>query len=123
MTMENQELFESALAQIIEDATTVREFVIDQTPSIITEVLEYNTAAIWIRAVLALGICCLLPKFTNLTKRAYQNDDGVTFIWGSLAGATGVAGPIMFYTELFEALKITLAPRLWLIEYAAELLS
>lgn len=142
--MKNQ--LKEALAAIIESAATAKEFLVEQTPLVIQELLTYYTImyAFWVglgticfMVGAYLVICVVQDKrpsahcnnerlSKNQLHEYYRDGDyrdltgkGVAYIFpGTIAMA---AGMILFFCNISSLFKITIAPKVWLIEYGSRL--
>jgi hypothetical protein len=120
------------LQSLIVTATEAGDFIKEQMPMVIRELLLFNTAkyAFWTALGLAFLIAAAfwvrfgLKKYradmaANATKSYHLSD----WIPGTILPAIGgtFVGGLLFFDSFFDLLQITLAPRVWLIEYAARL--
>lgn len=119
--MELQQKAEQLLGQLIEKATQAGDFVVEQTPLLIQELLTYN---LYLSLVQFIGALILMYVLYRVHKFAYlyfeDKDIGdhpevmlVMLSWFLFA-------PICVWINL-TWLKILVAPRLYLLEYAASL--
>lgn len=108
----------SMLQSLINAATQAGDFIKDQIPLVIQELLAYNTAyyAAWVVICLAWCIFVTIKVWPWAVKEA-DASDGFSFGCYALTMVPIIPAVIC----AFSLLKITLAPRVWLIEYAAGL--
>lgn len=112
-----EQLAEQTLIKLINVATDTGEFIKDQVPLVIKELLVYNT----ITYSIILGICvALLLASIWLGIIFHHESDG--FVWVGVSAFNGILTlPFGIFEGLFPLIKIMTAPRVWLIEYAANL--
>jgi hypothetical protein len=109
---------EGLLVKLINGAVATGEFLADQVPIVIKELIAWKTAsyaATIVISILAAGICGWL-MYKDLT----DWDSVGIFLFSGMAGLISV---IIMVVNVFNLLQITLAPRVWLIEYAASLVN
>lgn len=114
-----QELALDTLKGLIESATQAGDFIKGQIPLVIQELLNFNTAlfAAGLAASIAGAVCTVLA-----VRWALRKDDGDwTFAALMIGMIGGIASVVGICCNIVPLLKITLAPRVWLIEYAAGL--
>jgi len=117
-----KEKLTEALTGLIETITTTTDFVLAQAPDVIQQLVAYSTMkySIW------LGLFCVawvvyIAGVTRCykTEAAKENGDQEPTVWIGL-----IFGCILGFATagvLMPLLKITIAPKVWLIEYAARL--
>jgi hypothetical protein len=115
------------LKNLIDAATQAGDFIKDQIPLVIQELLAFSTA-LYVCGILAsiaglVGVC-LWARFCIRQYKAdtdHYSKDGwfPAGIFPSLIVA--IPSLVMLAICVVSLLKITLAPRVWLIEYAAGL--
>lgn len=130
---------DKVLAVILQKALTAAEktgqFVVEQAPDVVRQLLVYNTAINVFWTALGLILLTQLPSAIRSTVRyarimddydftaQARGDACVKFGFGltrSLCGA--ILGTILFCDNFNETIKLIFAPKVWLIEYAAALL-
>ena len=122
-----KEQAEAALQTIIQDAVSIREFAIEQAPDIIRELVWYNTFMAWASVVLCSAVftVCLvailaglqeMPKYCTKPREDFAD---VSVVFATCIGGVSFIGLVC---TLPDAIKITFATKLWLVEYAAELI-
>jgi hypothetical protein len=104
-------------------------FLQGQLPDVVKQLLQYHlyynlTVMFLIVVGIAIGSFAELWLIRQYKKgRSYYSDwEAPTFIFGILLAIGAVFGIITFVATLLETLEITLAPKVWLIEYAATLI-
>lgn len=122
-----KERAEQMLIDIIDKATQAGAFALDQIPILIKELLVWNAAFHAVLVATALGIAGVgLAAYRAITriyteKGVYAPPYSVVGMrWFAVVPCVGV-GFILFMCNFLSLLKIILAPRVWLIEYAADL--
>lgn len=121
------EKIENNLDQIIaylhEGVKTAGDFVVEQTPLLVQEILTYNL--IYHGSLMGLGIF-IAVMMISLTLRFWPKidwDDGdhvMSFLIGSIAGWGLSLG--LIFCNIFVVIKIIFAPRLYLLEYISGLI-
>lgn len=116
------------LTKIIESVTSVQNFVLEQAPDVIQQLLAWNFyfGLIWgiLGALTSLTlICVFFKKFLPWADSLDRYDkDFVMFLGSVIFGIFLTISALVGICNLTEALKIYIAPKLWLIEYAAQLI-
>lgn len=119
------------LIDMIEGVQAAGSFLKEEIPIAVKELLTYYTAyyalglvagLLFVGAAVAAWFKWLLPYGRNYGER-YKKFDEPNFVIPTVFGGLGVL--VILCATVAEAfwplLKITLAPRIWLIEYAADL--
>jgi len=122
---------EEALIQIVEDISQTREFVIDQVPLVIQELLAWNfwtrlldfCIGVLIPILLVFAIRYAWRKMHELAEAENQCcDEDEYFPFFLITFFMSIIFGMMSLVHLnLEWLQIIIAPRLWLLEYAADL--
>lgn len=109
------------LQSLIVSATEAGDFIKEQMPLVIKELLAFNTAKYALYCIIALVFLSAYGIYLRkYFKKEYPKDheDGIAIV----GGVFSMIGTCFFFIEgLIPLLQITLAPRVWLIEYAASL--
>lgn len=122
MQPEIQEKLTSILTWVEETAKTAGDFVVEQTPLYIQELLAWN---FWYSLIWAvLGIICLSiglfsvrQLYKNRAEIINSNDDfPSSALWG-FPSFLGIIIGITIFLHNLDWLQITVAPRVWLVEY------
>jgi hypothetical protein len=120
---------EDAAAQIlqgaIDSATKGAEFLKEQIPDLLKQLLAWNLAADFM--VMALAAVVAFVSWKAVTKWVDQELDCgmwafpkvLASIIGGIASGDLTIGAII---SMFDALKIIIAPKVWLLEYASSLI-
>lgn len=124
MSEQTDKVVAEVLTKAMEAAQATGAFVVEQAPDVVQQLLLYYTVREWAETTLwaTLG-GFMLYKGVRLFKKGWAEDDEDQFMPGGILIC--VASPITFagICNFFSALKITLAPKVWLLEYAARLVS
>lgn len=122
-----------ALLGIIESVTTTANFLKGEIPIAVKELLTYYTALYSWYVLLGLVFVVLGYLFFRYMRsesclKHFPDSHWLDFDKGNVRccswfplGVGSFIGVIQFCSSLPALLKITLAPRIWLIEYAANL--
>lgn len=129
------EVLAKALEAALEAAKTTGNFVVEQAPDVVQQLLLFNTVAYTVKTVLfstittvGFVVAAKLFRKSSAQAEAYANShtymapDGFSsFMLGGVSCGVGGAALVATCNQLLSLLKITLAPKVWLIEYAASL--
>jgi hypothetical protein len=114
---------EQALVSLIQSVADAASFLKGEIPIAVRELLTYYTALyvlyVVCAVVLATGIGLAIRKISRLED--WDTDDKV-FACGITCIVPAI-GVVWLSSHVIDLLKITLAPRIWLIEYAASLVN
>jgi len=130
MNEETVNLANDALKSLIESATQTKDFVIDQAPDIINQLLYWKFFENLILGIIPLvlvliSLMIVLICSRDFVKNMYEDDislKSVIFIISTVIGVGGLIGFITGgFSSLMTALQIYIAPKIFLVEYAAEL--
>lgn len=97
------------------------DFVTSEMPEVAKEILAYATAECWL--YVAIGAFLMLAGVVYLWLNKKQGwlknmDDNPLPVFGVILAGIGVlASPIIIFTQLFDIMKIHLAPKIYLLEY------
>jgi hypothetical protein len=120
----NDEL-QKALAEFVRLLTTTAQqgsdFAIAQVPSLLQQLLRWSfySALIWVAVGAAMVVTCwrIWPHVYQHYKRS--NDFEVSPSAATFATVIGaVVGCLLMITNAMDALQITIAPKVWLLEWA-----
>jgi hypothetical protein len=111
---------ELAMVEIIDSLLKAKDFAVDQAPDVIRQLMIWNAiewvgyGVLWITI---LGLCVWL-LIDCIRKKEPHNDYEI----GAFLSAVGCfIMTLSVFICVFGVLKIWLAPKVWLIEYAANL--
>ena len=119
----------NAMAGLIESFVAVKDFTIEQAPDVIDQLLAWNYT---VSLMACVAVACCVPVSIFIAAKAAKEwelvegpyNDGKAFVWSFIAGVFGVATLVAtpcVISENLDWLQITIAPKLYLIEYAASL--
>lgn len=122
-----KEALENATVALINKTVTgidtAVNFLSTEIPEVIKQLLMWNFTLHFVWAV--CGFILLLAVITHwiIANKSYKltknSDDFFAPFMVSIF--VGIPGIIMFMTNMLQSIKIWIAPKVWLIEYAAEL--
>jgi hypothetical protein len=121
----NKELIDKTLSELINGFIATKDFVLEQAPDVINQLLLFSLgqSIVWgifqLSVVIAAAIC--LKRALNW--KPDSTDDRLTkdLMIPVLFLTSGIFAISFLFTSV-EILKISLAPKLFLLEYAANLL-
>jgi len=131
--MELKTAAEQALVSLIQSATDAMAFLKGEIPIAVKELLTYYTVINAVYAVIGLifivmGFRALkhiqaLCSYDNSRTSVAQDDafHAGHIPWLFFQIPAFIAGVPIFFCHIEPLLKVTLAPRIWLMEYAASL--
>lgn len=110
-----------ALEGLLDTFQAGKDFVLEQAPEVIQQLLAWHFAFSLISAIMCFIVVLVVLYFT-FVKNAWMMD------YNDSVGAGVVPMGVLFFifvpctiVNAFEALKIYIAPKVWLLEYAADL--
>lgn len=117
----NEELLNRALEAIFETVASGQEFVLEHAPDVIHQLLLYTTVT---SGLLALAGVTIPTIWGFLLRKAFEDgwDEGTKIFLLILGSVFSVVSLLAGVINLFTFLKVTLAPKLFLLEYAADLI-
>lgn len=92
------------------------DIAMQQAPDIVNQLLMWKFAenATWFLFAILLIVLCI-----KSTKKYWDESDGAIIL---ATGSLTIMGSVVFVLSLLEMIKIMIAPKIYLIEYAANLL-
>lgn len=113
------------LIGIINAATQAADFIKGEIPKVIQEMITYYS--VYYGLLTAVGVA-LLIIWIVMTLKVYRynvktnwGEEGIVVFMGFWGALGSIPGAVLFLSNVGDFLKVTLAPRLWLLEYAANL--
>lgn len=106
---------EQALIKLINAATEAGEFIADQVPLVVQELIVYSTVKY---SVLLLLVLAAYTTAVYVGAKFHDDSDGIVWV---PVGAVIVIGSPAVWVALDNLLMLVFAPRVWLLEYAAKL--
>lgn len=112
------------LRNLIDAATQAGDFIKDQIPLVVQELLTFHTVKYAFMIAVGTAIIAGGAFWIRFCLKKHEASKDPFSDWNFATIPGFIAAPIglaIFVTYVIGLLKITLAPRVWLIEYAAEL--
>jgi hypothetical protein len=116
---------EEAMVGVLDTFIKAKDFAIEQAPDVIQQLLVWKTCYHVVYLVLGAAMLLSLIKMIPVCNKAWKDPKNTSDFVG--VGSTlyvaciGFIGFLVFFYHLEKLLQITLAPKIWLIEYAASL--
>lgn len=117
---------ENQLIELLQSVNDIKDFTIEQAPDVVQQLLTYSLVSSLLYVVVNSIIIVL--AYMSATKWSDQAPDlygdwsmskVLSYSLGSVAGAIALAG---MFVNVVKICKITLAPKLFVLEYASKLL-
>ena len=126
--MEYEEVLGKFLQSTLDTAEKVGEFAVAQLPELVQQALNWYFASGLIQFVagIALAIFAIVGdvKFFKWAAKYDEGGDMVFGVWGVLGMIPRIpAWVVVFNLVNFQWLKIWIAPKLWLVEFATKLVT
>ena len=123
------EVLAATITKGLETAEKTGQFLKEQLPDVVQQLLMWNTAdcIMWISVILIYYIVYSIG-WVKLTKKAeasgkYSDSSDVAYTFKLVGGFFGlIIGLPLLMIYLSELLKLLIAPKLWLLEYAANII-
>jgi hypothetical protein len=112
------EKLQVALAEIIEIAVAGKDFVLDQAPDVINQLLAWNFTLSLIWFLFGVGLIFPTVKLFKWSITECTNTDGISLVPSIIV--VGINSVIILAN--FTWLKILIAPKVYLLEYASRLI-
>lgn len=107
--------------------TNAFDFLQVQAPEITSQLLAYNSTMLWLRCIFGLALILLaLLTFRSVIAKMNAPSDTTActaIVCFFLAIVCTIVGLSVFLAHVEELIKITFAPKVWLIEYVAGLIN
>lgn len=119
-----KEVINGFVQQMSDILKNAKDFTVSQMPEVCKEILKYNflEAVFYVAVgVLVLVLSCFVAKFINGQHK--KDPDGDWQWMHSVTIVLIVVGVLFLTSNGLDIVKIELAPRLYLIEYFAQLVS
>lgn len=118
------ELLVKMIDVTVQSMSDVVEFGKQQIPEVIHQLLMWNAlkASIWV--VVAIVFSVFICTVVNRAKSGLNESESGLGTFVQIVGwlIAMIVGGTMFMVNLLQAAYIMIAPKVWLIEYAAELI-
>ena len=133
MNEQLKEQAEQALQAIIQTALEVKDFVIEQAPDVIRQLISFEfwtsisaqaMTVLGFLVAMIFGMCFLKYRWwSDGTTYSGKRDESPSLVIGWVATIVGICGAIgsICATPSLVWFKIWIAPKVFLIEYAASL--
>lgn len=103
---------------------TAKDFAVTQVPEVCKEVLRYSLCEAIFYVVVGLFLLAACGFFARwLHKKAVEENDGNYYMFNIFSCIVAAIGLGMICSNMLDAFKITMAPRIYLIEYFSHLVS
>ena len=111
----------------LEAAEKTGNFVVEQAPDLIQQLIVWKTCEYIFWILISIAFLFSVYKWHKSAMKRYGDLDGFIdepefFIYCIYAIAVIVIFGIALFTSFFNLLQILLAPKIWLIEYASQLI-
>jgi len=131
----NNEVVNKLMIEMIETAGAVKSFVVTEAPEVVQQLLAWT---VW-ENVIWLGIAIILlclaiwnglkifkfnKKYSGLTYDERQEGEGSFFMWfvsSIVLSLITLITTAHMPSYILEIVKISVAPKVWLLEYASSL--
>lgn len=123
MKVEAEQQLNELVEYISTSVKTAGDFVMEQRPLLVQEILTYN--GIVSGGLSLLGSILFIIAIIGLLKINWERIkevDGAVLVQFSLSMLSILISPFVFWYNIFTFLKITFAPRLYLLEYVKDLM-
>jgi hypothetical protein len=107
------------LTEMKEGAKAAGGFVVEQAPDLIQQLLAYEFWSAALFAIVLLGTAILMGFLARWIIRRLEDGAEVLAIFPAIVGVVCMVGAFSLGAK---ALKIRLAPKVFIVEYAAKLL-
>ena len=111
----------------LEAAEKTGNFVVEQAPDLIQQLIVWKTCEYIFLIIISIAFMFSLYKWYKSAMKRYDDFDGFyikteSFIYGVYAIVVILIFGIALFHSFFNLIQILLAPKIWLIEYAANLI-
>lgn len=114
--MSTEQLKEEALRKVLDTAQATGDFVMEQAPEVISQLMLYHTITDCLWIVLLLGPAGWLWRRIYLMFKEGGMEPEIMMVGFAALGVSLVG---LF--ALCDLIKLLVAPKVWLLEYAASL--
>ena len=127
MNEQLEKTLQSALIDLIETATTAKDFIIAEIPDVVNQLLIWEATKSGLSTAFSILLIVIFfiawKKIIQIEKYLKENNSQFEYnLYGlSFAVSVIIYIPITIQFTSLDWLKIWIAPKLYLIEYAAEL--
>lgn len=128
--VKTQNVTDQAILALMDNLKQGKDFVLEQAPDVIQQLILYRTVreVLYVTASAALfGVAWKWWKMAkaqrkneNKANRYYVDNFQSTMMFLASIGAAAVAS-LSLFDSILVLIKLTLAPKVWLLEYAASI--
>ena len=105
-----------------EVAGTVKDFTIEQAPDVIQQLILFHRINELFFAAVGPIMLVVSYKLIVVSLRRLDNGGDDAWLCGLFSGVIGIiAGPAMFFCNISAAIKVWIAPKVFLIEYLSNI--
>lgn len=121
------ELLAKGLQELINLYNAGKDFAIEQVPDVIKQLIIYNISIRIVWVVVAIAAMIALWRWGGKMLALHKAQTNPYYDGGFMAltvvfrGLGVIGGGAILLKNLLVLLKLTLAPKVWLLEYAAQL--
>lgn len=113
---------EKALAELLDKSMQAGDFLVEQAPMVVQELLAYKAFEHAVYALVLFLACCLfvfiiLNRIKEFRRSGDDDDVGIA----AFLSLPAVMLFCFFLSDLLSFIKIMVAPKVYLLEYAAAL--
>lgn len=121
-----EQTLQSALIDLIETATTAKDFIIAETPDVVNQLLIWEATKSGLSMTFSILFIVVFfiawKKIIQIEKGIEENNSSFMYAFYGFGGIISIIYiPITINMVSLDWLKILIAPKLYIIEYAAEL--
>ena len=100
------------------------DFAVDQAPDVIQQMLYWHATSSFLSMLLSIIVLCISIKlFLKANHEKWYVDDEDSWLSVCIGGAAASFISVIVICNNMDWLQILIAPKLWLIEYAASLVN
>lgn len=114
---------DQVLIKAMEAATATGNFVVEQAPDLVQQLLSYSLfeSLVYLAVYTTLTVCAVLSARHSWRdfQKCTMRDPFTVFVASVVVGLMSIAPAIV---EILQIAKIVLAPKIFLIEYTAQLI-
>lgn len=114
-----QTIVDTILGKAIEAATSTGDFLKEQIPDVVNQLIKWTIVSNTVGVL--FGSLALVGSY-KMAKAAMASCRGYREFWAFGVVASIIPGLAMTISSGMELIKILVAPKLWLLEYAAHLM-
>jgi hypothetical protein len=111
----------------LEAAEKTGNFVVEQAPDLIQQLIVWKTCEYIFLIIISIAFIFSVYKWHKSAMKRYDDfidfcNEIESFIYGAYAIVVIVIFGIALFQSFFNLIQILLAPKIWLIEYASQLI-